>query len=180
MWNRALGVLRRAPSVQRPRRVTLRCESLEDRRVPASYTVDNLNDSGPGSLRQAVLNANANPGADDIQFTGAGAAGTIALSSGQLGITDPVTITGPGPSALTVDAQGTSRLFSVATGGWVTISGLTMEGGADYSGSSGGAVNLSSGSLTLLTDVLTGNYSFHGGAISADSSSLTVRDTTVA
>jgi hypothetical protein len=34
----------------------------------ATYTVTNTNDSGPGSLRQAILDANASPGADTIAF----------------------------------------------------------------------------------------------------------------
>ena len=32
------------------------------------FTVTTTADSGPGSLRQAILNANANPGMDDITF----------------------------------------------------------------------------------------------------------------
>jgi hypothetical protein len=33
---------------------------LEDRTVPSTFLVSNLADSGDGSLRQAVLDANAN------------------------------------------------------------------------------------------------------------------------
>jgi hypothetical protein len=33
-----------------------------------TYTVTNTNDSGAGSLRQAIIDANANPGADIIGF----------------------------------------------------------------------------------------------------------------
>src|SRR5437764_3891424 len=49
----------------------------------ATFTVSNLNDSGSGSLRQAVLDANANSGADTMTFA-SGVTGTIVLSSGQL------------------------------------------------------------------------------------------------
>src|SRR5206468_1236235 len=58
---------------------------LEDRSLPSTFTVANLNDSGAGSLRQAILSANAQPGAqpgaDVIQFS---VAGTIRLTSGAL------------------------------------------------------------------------------------------------
>jgi hypothetical protein len=64
------------------------------------FTVRNLLDSGPGSLRQAILDANANPGADRIHFTGQ-ARGTIALTSGQLDITDDLQIRGPGAELTT-------------------------------------------------------------------------------
>ena len=43
----------------------------------ATFTVTNTNDSGPGSLRQAVLDANANPGADEVVFSSV--SGTIGL-----------------------------------------------------------------------------------------------------
>src|SRR5438105_10394554 len=42
---------------------------LEDRVVPTTYLVTNVNDAGAGSLRQAVVDANANPGADTIVFS---------------------------------------------------------------------------------------------------------------
>jgi hypothetical protein len=65
-------------------------EALEDRTVPSTFTVLNLADSGEGSLRQAVLDANALSGADNIAFAN-GLSGTIALTSGQLAITDGLT-----------------------------------------------------------------------------------------
>src|SRR5712664_313609 len=64
---------------------------LEDRTVPSTFTVTNLNDGGAGSLRQAVLDANAHGGADQIAFA-TGLRGTITLTTGQLSITDSVTI----------------------------------------------------------------------------------------
>jgi hypothetical protein len=46
----------------------LRLESLEFRCVLSTFTVLNTDDSGAGSLRQAILDANANAGADEIAF----------------------------------------------------------------------------------------------------------------
>ena len=39
----------------------------------ATFTVTNTHNNGPGSLRQAIFNANANPGADTIAFNIPGA-----------------------------------------------------------------------------------------------------------
>ena len=61
----------------------------------APFTVSNLNDAGPGSLRQAIEDANGLAGADTIGFQ-AGLTGTITLTTGQLEITDSVDIQGPG------------------------------------------------------------------------------------
>ena len=63
------------------RRRPLAVEHLEDRCVPSTFDVLNLNDSGAGSLRQAILSANAHAGADIIDFN---VAGTIRLTSGAL------------------------------------------------------------------------------------------------
>src|SRR5262249_46962547 len=73
--------------------------ALEDRALPSVFTVTNLADSGPGSLRQAVLDANAQPGLDVIDFA-SGLQGTIALTSGPLNITDGLMVTGPGADQL--------------------------------------------------------------------------------
>ncbi len=66
-------------------------ETLEDRILLSALTVSNLNDSGSGSLRQAILNANAQHGADTINFT---VAGTIVLASALPNVTDTVNIDG--------------------------------------------------------------------------------------
>jgi hypothetical protein len=43
-------------------------ERLEERVAPAIFVVTTTTDSGPGSLRQAILDSNANPGLDTIDF----------------------------------------------------------------------------------------------------------------
>ena len=104
---RRLGTLRsdRSVTAQKSLAAKLSLETLGDRIVPATFTVSNLADAGAGSLRQAVLDANATPGADDIEFTGAGATGTIVLTSGEIDITDSLTVNGPGATALTIDGN---------------------------------------------------------------------------
>src|SRR5262249_30506086 len=73
----------------------LRFDPLEVRIVPTTYVVTTTSDSGAGSLRQAILDANANAGADTINFgIGAGGQQTIAPLSALPTITDPVTIDG--------------------------------------------------------------------------------------
>ena len=90
-------------------------------------TVTNTNDSGPGSLRQAL--ADANDG-DTIEFA---VTGTIGLTSGELLVDKNVTISGPGSENLAVDANATYRVIHVALGKVVTISDLTITNG--YAGS---------------------------------------------
>ena len=91
---RSVITTRRSMRSGRPAGFRPRLESLEDREVPATFTVLNLADNGSDSLRTAVAAANANPGADMIEFAD-GLIGTIGLSGGQLSITDHLTIDGP-------------------------------------------------------------------------------------
>ena len=60
-----------------------------------TFTVKNTNDSGPGSLRQAMFDANVTPGADVIDFNidGSGVH-TIAVESALPTIAEPVKING--------------------------------------------------------------------------------------
>ena len=59
-----------------------------------TFVVTNTNDSGPGSLRQAMLDANANPGTDVIAFNLPGPSLKIQPVLSLSGITDPVVIDG--------------------------------------------------------------------------------------
>jgi len=87
----------------------------------ATITVMNTNDSGAGSLRQALLDA-AN--ADTITFDSSLNGQTITLTSGELLVDKSVTINGPGSDNLTVDGNHSSRVFHVSR--WVSaaIAGL--------------------------------------------------------
>src|SRR5436189_5750103 len=82
-------------------------------------TVTNTNDSGPGSLRQAL--ADVNDG-DTINFA---VTGTIGLTSGEVLVANSITISGPGASNLAIDGNAKSTVFRIASGETVTISGLT-------------------------------------------------------
>src|SRR5687768_4717120 len=107
-WLRAIS----NTSPRRDRRRFLpRLEAMEDRSLPSTFTVLNLADSGEGSLRQAVLDANAQSGADLIRFAPAARDGTITLTSGELSIIDDLMIDGPGVNRLTVSGNHASRVF---------------------------------------------------------------------
>jgi hypothetical protein len=144
----------------------------------ADFTVSNLNDSGAGSLRQAVLDANATPGADRVLFQST-LTGQITLAS-QLEITDATQVLGPGPDKLTVSGNNNAGIFYVDTpaGTPVTVSGLKLTGGT---ADNGGAILSKYAELTVVNAVVSGNTatSIGGGGIVSDRGSLTVRSSTV-
>lgn len=132
----------------------------------ATFTVLNLNDSGTGSLRQAISDANDLGGADTILFQD-GLTGTITLTGGQLVITDSVTITGPGARVLTVSGNHSSRVFDIA-GDFATIniSGITIANGFADASHGGGIRNNVTNTLNLDGVTVTDNSaSGHGGGI---------------
>ena len=122
-----------------------------------TITVTNTNDSGLGSLRQAL--ADANDG-DTIEFA---VTGTIGLISGELLVAKNITISGPGAENLTVNGNEKSTVFHVAPGETVTISGLTIING--YTTGSGGGIHNDHAALTLNNCTITGNS---GGGIYND------------
>jgi hypothetical protein len=86
----------------------------------ATFTVTNTNDSGAGSLRQAMLDANASPGPDTIEFTIPGSGvHTITPASALPPVTETVTIDGytqPGSSANT-DPIATNAVIEIEIDG---------------------------------------------------------------
>jgi parallel beta-helix repeat protein len=85
-------------------------ECLESRRVFASFAVVNTNDSGAGSIRQAILNSNQNPGMDSIVFAIADSIKSIQVKTPLPNIIDQVIIdatTQPGYAGVPlVELQG--------------------------------------------------------------------------
>src|ERR1700730_11054290 len=75
-------------------------------------TVTNTNDNGTGSLRDAINTAA--PG-DTIMFN-LSLPATIALTTGEVDISQNLTIAGPGANLLTVSGNNSSRAFSVGLG----------------------------------------------------------------
>ena len=135
-------------------------------------TVTNLNDSGAGSLRQAIIDSASG---DTINFAVTGA---IYLTSGELQINHDLTITGPGAASLVIRRSTTSffRIFFFDNGTW-NVSGLTINNGHDTA--VGGGIYNGNGNLTVSDCTITGNYSnSSGGGISNNSDGLSTNVTT--
>ena len=98
----------------------------------ATFTVVNTNDSGAGSLRQAILDANANPGLDTIAFDMPGSGvQTITPATSLPAITDPVLLDGytqPGSSANTLVTGDDAVLLIELDGTTAAGIGLLIEG----------------------------------------------------
>jgi predicted outer membrane repeat protein len=138
-------------------------EILESRIAPAVLIVSNLNDNGPGSLRNAITTANGASG-DRIIFR-AGLHGTVTLESTLPTITAPMSIAGPGANLIKIDGAEAHRIFDINNGSStvdapVAISGLSILDGS-ASGAGGGI--FSRESLTLARVIVSGNTSTGDG-----------------
>src|SRR5262245_65362479 len=88
--------VRSALCCQRMPSAFLAVEVLEGRQLLSTFTVTNTDDAGPGSFRQAILDANGNTGSDTIAFNiGGGGPQTIRPTSPLPTISDGAEINGP-------------------------------------------------------------------------------------
>ncbi len=158
----------------------------------AIFTVTNLNDSGIGSLRQALLNANNAPGAgaNTILFQ-SGLSGKL-LTVGNFSINGKLDLIGPGAGTLTLFGNGVT-LFTVGGNATVTISGLTLTNGRNGIDNAGTltvnnsilSANVASGiynhganavlavnNSTLSDNAASGIYNRYGGTVTVNHSTL--------
>lgn len=171
--------------------------------VVLSITVENLNDSGPGSLREAVLEKVANNGIviwTRISFQ-TGLTGTITLTSGEIEITHALSIHGPGAGVLAISGNNVSRIFRIGSGVRTDISGLTVKNGKsagvgggifnsgtliisnialsnNSAGDNGGGI-YNQGLLEINNSTLSGNAALCGGGTYNDNGTLTVNQSTL-
>lgn len=149
--------------------------------LAATFTVTTLDDAGAGSLRQALLDANASPGPHDIVVQ-PGLTGTVELASSLPTVREAVDLVGPGPEAFVVDANRSGRILVFDAGEMSTssISGLTLTGGESQSRA---GLWLITGSLTLEDIHLLDNRTTQlaGGALGVEGgASLVLRRAVVA
>jgi uncharacterized repeat protein (TIGR01451 family) len=127
----------------------------------ATLTVTSTDDSGAGTLRDALANA-----ADSDTIDATGVSGAITLTTGQLSVTNSVTILGPGANILAVNGNypnTTNRVFYISPSLTVTIAGLSVTNGLADSG--GGIMNDHS-ALTVSNCVISRNGAeWSGGGI---------------
>lgn len=148
--------------------------------------------SGQCSLRAAVQEANANPGADTIEFDASTdgqpillqlhGAGENAAATGDLDITDDVTIDGIGFQSTLIDGDGADRVFDVIAG-TLDLNRVTVQNGGAVRTGAGILVN-STGTLNLFNAHVTDNHAtgssniasgggigtFNGASLGIDSS----------
>ena len=147
----------------------------------ATITVVNTNDNGPGSLRQALVDA---VNGDTINFDSSLNGQAITLTSSQLLVNKSITITGPGAYQLRVQRSTTLgtpefRILYVSSGNTVTISGLSISGGRVPADFGGGIYNDQTSILTLNSCEVSGNVGGIGGGIYSRHATLTINDSTV-
>ncbi len=130
--------------------------------VSAPLQITSTADSGAGTLREAVACANTDPGGGDITFDPALSGQSITLTSGQIVISNNVTIDASGlAGGLVISGNNNSRILYIAPTGTVTVNSLSFVSGS-VSNDSGGAI-WNSGNLTVQNCRFTNNVA-QGGA----------------
>jgi len=152
----------------------------------SNFTVENTNDNGAGSLRQAIEDANATSGADSIQFDSELSGQEIILTSGELEISDSVEISGNGVD-ITINGNNNSRIFNVddldANAENLTVSQSRFTNNENTSlepTDGGGAItNSASGSVDIDSSLIASNQSSAFGGGITNFGELSVEDSII-
>ena len=148
------------------------------------YQVTSTADSGPGSLRQAILDANATTDTPDtivFDTTQVPAGSTITLTTGEIAVTDTLTITGPNTGdagSIIIDGNENSRIFNASSfpedsGKSITLDNLTLQNAkTTLPDDKGGAILIRNANLNLnhskITNNATEGLTASGGGIFSD------------
>ncbi|MET0229514.1 MAG: choice-of-anchor Q domain-containing protein [Rhodanobacteraceae bacterium] len=143
-------------------------------RPAGAVVVANCDDSGAGSLRDAVENAVTGDVIDLSSLT----CSAITLSTGLVSTVDNLTLTGPGAGALAIDGNDAVRVIEQQGYDMLTIEGLTIRNGSYtysgpgiYGGLAPGACVLARGSVTLTDSALehcsASGWSVFGAAVNS-------------
>lgn len=169
--------------------------------LPASAPLDNgVCETAPGNglctLRAAVMKANHYPGGGATIRFGLPGVVTYTLGTppgllddertGDLNITNTVSIIGNGATSTIIDGNSTDRVFNIGPGVRATITGVTIKNGS-ISGCGGGGGIFNNGTLTLGDSTVSGNTSscieaavaYGAGITNWSGSVLTVTNSTV-
>jgi hypothetical protein len=170
-------------------------------KAPLSLTVTNTNDSGAGSLRQALLNANN--AAESYTITIAPTlTGTITLGSPLPVLNKNIDLIGPGADKLTISGNNAHRVFEISAGtvrmqdltiangtapigGGIAITGpanlfltrVTVRNNAAQNGA--GIVNNAGGNLNVLDCIIRENVGQAAGGILNVNSTTVIRNSTI-
>lgn len=136
----------------------------------ANFPVTNLNDSGAGSLRDAITDANSAAGADTITFQSS-LSGTINVASALQSL-DELTINGPGSAAVTLDGADANRILFADSR--LSVSDLSFANG-NAGGYDGGAIAVYD-RLTLDGIVVTSSSANRGGGVFVGGNDIRISD----
>ncbi len=142
--------------------------------------VTNNNDSGEGSLRQAMLDANEITGLDTIVFA-PNVRGSIVLASNLPHIAESVSLLGPGANLLAIDGNQQYPIFRCITGLSINLSikGLTIKNG--YTTQRGAGINGNTDTLHISNCVIKDNVitDEYGGGINNDNGITIIYNSTI-
>ena len=147
---------------------------LTFRTAGATNVVLNTSDAGAGSLRDAIATSLSG---DFIQFDPSLSGQTITLTSGELQLNKNLSIVGLGAANLAVSGNNASRVFNIASGSTVNLTGLTIRNGRSPTGAGnnstpgqpggagghGGGI-FNAGTLNVTNCIIKSNAAGAGGA----------------
>jgi len=150
------GLIERAPWTAADRQSLVAFMQDKQRAIPtvpaSSIVVNNCNDSGPGSYRQAVADALSG---DTIDLTNTGCS-VITLTTGDvITAVDDLTLQGPGALALTISGGYAYRPLEHIGSGTVTVNDISIADGKKYladggfGNASGGCIASGSGTVSI-------------------------------